>query len=75
VYFQKPNPPATGNPPYVCRDNIEAVATIWAFAEAHGVIGYVFKQIYMVKVVFRLASACWYTVYSLEPSWKVLLLL
>jgi hypothetical protein len=40
VYFQKPIPPATGYPPYVCKDNIEAVVTIWAFAEAYGVNGY-----------------------------------
>jgi hypothetical protein len=43
VYFQKPIPPATGYPPYVCKDNIEAAVTIWAFAEAYGVNGYVPK--------------------------------
>jgi hypothetical protein len=42
VYSKKPIPPATDNPPYVCKDNIEAV-NIWAFAEAYGVNGYVLK--------------------------------
>jgi hypothetical protein len=62
------DPAYNWDPVYVCQSNIEAVETIWAFAEAHNVNGYDLEAIVIGQDQTRPANACRYTVYRETAS-------